>query len=77
VRYVDSDGQAWIVEQQAIFDERWTPERVAEVFGRALVKVRREGEYDSHWMRVPAEWKNDLVMAALLTQVREFERRVR
>ena len=77
MRYVDSDGQAWVVEQQAVFGEPWTPELVAEVFGAALVKVRREAESGGVWMRVPAQWKNDLVMAALLTNVRELERRVR
>lgn len=75
--YVDSSGESWIIEQKALFGEPWNTDIIEEVFGRALVKVRREGEFGGVWLRAQAKWDTELAMAELIEEVKETLRRVR
>lgn len=75
--FTDSDGHAWEIEQQAVFGEPWNPDIIDEVFGRALVKVRRAGEFDGVWMRAPARWDTEPAMRQLVAEAKATMERAR
>ncbi len=69
-RYTDSEGQAWEIEQQDVFGEPWNPDIIDEVFGKALVKVRRAGEHGGVRMRAPGQWNTQSAMAQIVAEAK-------
>ena len=75
VTYTDNDGSVWELEEKDRFSEDWNPDIIDEVFGRALVKVRRAGEFGGVWMRAPAKWDTEPAMRQLVEVAKASLRR--
>ena len=69
MRYVDGDGDEWLLEERQRFGSEISDTEI-RIYTSAVVVVRRPGKWGGVWMRVPAEWQTEEEIARMVFEAK-------